>query len=349
MKPCNSRSTTRTASSSRPSVPFAFTASGGSPNSLTARLKAASAAGQSSEGGAQEAVLAAQKAGKVRFIGFTGHKDPLVHLRMHEVAAKHRFRFDAEQMPLNVMDAHFRSFERDVLPHRPDLVIVIAGVNDVYQGRPAAHVIEQLRWMFERARQARIRVVAGTIVPYNTATPGQNARRREINDWIRATAAAGPGIAFVDTRAAVAAAGAPDPLSYSPHGLPPSPAEVAVVGRSNVGKSSLLNALARRTGLAHTSKTPGRTQLLNCFAVGDPDGPRPVPTVVDCPGYGYASVSKATRATWQAMIEGYLLERADQTERAEASFYQAIWTAEAAHNDSAAATANRFNRSGCSE
>ena len=68
------------------------------------------------EGGAQEAVLAAQKAGKVRFIGFTGHKDPLVHLRMHEVAAKHRFRFDAEQMPLNVMDAHFRSFEREVLP-----------------------------------------------------------------------------------------------------------------------------------------------------------------------------------------------------------------------------------------
>ena len=68
------------------------------------------------EGGAQEAVLAAQKAGKVRFIGFTGHKDPLVHLRMHEVTAKHGFRFDAEQMPLNVMDAHFRSFERDVLP-----------------------------------------------------------------------------------------------------------------------------------------------------------------------------------------------------------------------------------------
>jgi predicted aldo/keto reductase-like oxidoreductase len=68
------------------------------------------------EGGAQEAVLAAQKAGKVRFIGFTGHKDPLVHLRMHEVAAKHRFRFDAEQMPLNVMDAHFRSFESEVLP-----------------------------------------------------------------------------------------------------------------------------------------------------------------------------------------------------------------------------------------
>src|SRR5262245_56704564 len=59
---------------------------------------------------------AAQKAGKIRFIGFTGHKDPRVHLRMHEVAVQHRFRFDAEQLPLNVMDAHFRSFERDVLP-----------------------------------------------------------------------------------------------------------------------------------------------------------------------------------------------------------------------------------------
>jgi aryl-alcohol dehydrogenase-like predicted oxidoreductase len=67
-------------------------------------------------GGAMEAVVAAQKAGKVRFIGFTGHKDPLVHLRMLEVAARHRFRFDAVQMPLNVMDAHFRSFGRNVLP-----------------------------------------------------------------------------------------------------------------------------------------------------------------------------------------------------------------------------------------
>ena len=57
-----------------------------------------------------EAVLAAKKAGKVRFIGFTGHKDPLVHLRMLEVAAQHEFHFDAVQMPLNVMDAHFRSF-----------------------------------------------------------------------------------------------------------------------------------------------------------------------------------------------------------------------------------------------
>ena len=63
-----------------------------------------------------EAVLAAQKAGKLRFIGFTGHKDPLVHLRMLEAAAQHEFRFDTVQMPLNVMDAHFRSFGQNVLP-----------------------------------------------------------------------------------------------------------------------------------------------------------------------------------------------------------------------------------------
>jgi GTP-binding protein len=86
-------------------------------------------------------------------------------------------------------------------------------------------------------------------------------------------------------------------------GLPDTDAEVAIVGRSNVGKSSLLNALGRRRNLAHVSKTPGRTQLLNCYSVGEGA------TVVDCPGYGYAAVSKATRAGWQPMIEGYLRDR----------------------------------------
>lgn len=85
--------------------------------------------------------------------------------------------------------------------------------------------------------------------------------------------------------------------------LPETPAEVAVVGRSNVGKSSLINALANRNGLANTSKTPGRTQLLNCFEL--PDGA----TVVDCPGYGYAKVSKVQRASMASMIEHYLLGR----------------------------------------
>lgn len=68
------------------------------------------------EGGAREAVDAARKAGKVRYVGFTGHKDPIVHLRMLEVAKERGGRFDAVQMPLNVLDAHFRSFEKQVLP-----------------------------------------------------------------------------------------------------------------------------------------------------------------------------------------------------------------------------------------
>jgi len=68
------------------------------------------------EGGAHEAVMAAKTAGKIRYIGFTGHKDPAVHLRMLDVAAQHNFRFDACQMPLNVLDYHFRSFTHDVVP-----------------------------------------------------------------------------------------------------------------------------------------------------------------------------------------------------------------------------------------
>jgi aryl-alcohol dehydrogenase-like predicted oxidoreductase len=61
------------------------------------------------EGGAMEAVLAAKQAGKVRFIGFTGHKDPHIHLHMLDVAKAHGFHFDTVQMPINIMDAHFRS------------------------------------------------------------------------------------------------------------------------------------------------------------------------------------------------------------------------------------------------
>ena len=67
-------------------------------------------------GGAMEAVLEAKKAGKLRYIGFTGHKSPAVHLKMLATAESHQFRFDTVQMPLNVMDAHYDSFEKNVLP-----------------------------------------------------------------------------------------------------------------------------------------------------------------------------------------------------------------------------------------
>ncbi len=85
--------------------------------------------------------------------------------------------------------------------------------------------------------------------------------------------------------------------------LPPSAREIAVVGRSNVGKSSLINAFANRNQLARVSKTPGRTQLINIFEVS------PGVTVVDLPGYGYAKVPGRIKNEWGAMIEGYLLHR----------------------------------------
>lgn len=85
--------------------------------------------------------------------------------------------------------------------------------------------------------------------------------------------------------------------------LPELAVEVAVVGRSNVGKSSLINALANHKNLAKVSKTPGRTQLINLFSLSDSTG------VVDLPGYGYAAVPGRVKAGWGKMIESYLVER----------------------------------------
>ncbi len=87
------------------------------------------------------------------------------------------------------------------------------------------------------------------------------------------------------------------------HALPDSSVEVAFVGRSNVGKSSLINALANQKQLARVSNTPGRTQLINIF---EHDGGG---TLVDLPGYGFAKVPGRVRKDWPEMIEGYLLER----------------------------------------
>jgi GTP-binding protein len=92
--------------------------------------------------------------------------------------------------------------------------------------------------------------------------------------------------------------------------LPPvGPSEIAIAGRSNVGKSTLLNRLAGRRGLARTSKTPGRTRGIVFF---DLELARPLPPLrfVDLPGYGYARVARQERESWQALIEGYAESRA---------------------------------------
>jgi len=81
---------------------------------------------------------------------------------------------------------------------------------------------------------------------------------------------------------------------------PPRQPEVAFAGRSNVGKSSLLNRLVGRRALARVSKTPGRTQQINFFAVDDRL------LLVDLPGYGFARVPLAVKAEWQHLVEGYL-------------------------------------------
>ena len=84
--------------------------------------------------GANAALLKAKKEGKVRYIGFTGHKDPRIHLYMLEVAAEHGFRFDTVQMPLSVMDAHYRSFEKQVLPELVRNKIGVLGMKCMANG-----------------------------------------------------------------------------------------------------------------------------------------------------------------------------------------------------------------------
>src|SRR5262249_6724689 len=85
-------------------------------------------------GGAMEALLAAQRAGKLRFIGFTGHKDPAIHLHMIEVARQHGFTFDTVQMPINVMDAHYKSFLHQVTPKVAPLETAVLGMKGLGSG-----------------------------------------------------------------------------------------------------------------------------------------------------------------------------------------------------------------------
>jgi len=100
---------------------------------------------------------------------------------------------------------------------------------------------------------------------------------------------------FLSSNTQVAACPAPDRPEY------------AFIGRSNVGKSSLINMLTGRTALAKTSSTPGKTQVINHFMINDEW------YLVDLPGYGYARVSKSSRADWGKMIKAYLTRRENLT------------------------------------
>ncbi len=121
----------------------------------------------------------------------------------------------------------------------------------------------------------------------------------------------------------VAAARRPEELP------PPTQLEIALAGRSNVGKSSLLNKLFNRRGLARTSSTPGCTRQINFFSVRSVSGLQL--TLVDLPGYGYASRSKTERKEWAGLIEHYLLERS--TLRAAAVLFDCRRGLEADDND----------------
>ncbi len=113
-------------------------------------------------------------------------------------------------------------FTRDVIDAKPEVVVVLAGVNDIYQGRTAESVERELEAMYEMARAAHIPVVAATIIPYNTATADQNERMRAVNAWVKDYAGR-HALAFCDTGAAVTAAGASNRLVSSPDNLHPSP------------------------------------------------------------------------------------------------------------------------------
>ena len=126
-----------------------------------------------------------------------------------------------------------------------DLVVIIAGVNDIYRGYGADVVERELEAMYDAARAAQVPIVAGTIIPYNTATADQNAGMHAVNAWIREYAARRRDVVFCDTRAAVAMPGSPDRLVSSPDDLHPSPDGYRMMALAL--EPAIAEAIARQT------------------------------------------------------------------------------------------------------
>ena len=165
-------------------------------------------------------------------------------------------------------------FARDVIAAAPRVVIIIAGVNDVYQGRPVDAVTRNLKLMYELARDAGVTVLAGTIVPYDTATPEQNRRMHEINGWIEREAKRDPNVEFVDTRRAVAMPEDLDRLISSPDSLHPS-----VDGYRRMAEAmrpvlaEAFCCVTTRRGPVRSS-TPGARFVIRAFEPTDTHSPR---------------------------------------------------------------------------
>jgi lysophospholipase L1-like esterase len=124
-------------------------------------------------------------------------------------------------------------FARDVEAEKPRVVIILAGVNDAYQGRPAEETEADLEWMYARASALGIAPVAATVLPFTRATEEQAFRIETLNAWIRRRAKAG-GFALCDTAKAAADPNNPRALKASPDGLHPDPATYRAVGEALV-------------------------------------------------------------------------------------------------------------------
>lgn len=126
-------------------------------------------------------------------------------------------------------DEILRRFGRDVINERPDYVIILAGVNDIYQGRAAGTVTSNLTLMYRSASLSGVRVVASTILPYNSMTHRQASAVRDVNGWVKETTET-EELIFCDTNALVRDTRDPDRLSGTPDGLHPDVASYRKMG-----------------------------------------------------------------------------------------------------------------------